>query len=44
MTIAKRSEFLAYSTPAISEDEIEAVVDTLRSGWLTTGRFTITWN
>ena len=37
MAIAKRSEFLTYSTPAISEDEIKAVVETLRSGWLTTG-------
>lgn len=32
-----RSEFLTFSPPSISEEEIEAVVDTLRSGWLTTG-------
>lgn len=37
MVIAKRSEFLAFSPPSISEEEIEAVVDTLRSGWITTG-------
>ena len=32
-----RSEFLAFSPPVIGEEEIEAVVDTLRSDWLTTG-------
>jgi dTDP-4-amino-4,6-dideoxygalactose transaminase len=32
-----RSTFLAFSPPAISEEEIEAVVDTLRSDWITTG-------
>ncbi len=30
-------EFLRFSSPAISEAEIEEVVDTLRSGWLVTG-------
>ena len=34
---AKRSEFLSFQPPAITEAEIEAVADTLRSGWLTTG-------
>jgi dTDP-4-amino-4,6-dideoxygalactose transaminase len=34
---AKRSEFLSFQPPAITEDEIEAVAETLRSGWLTTG-------
>jgi dTDP-4-amino-4,6-dideoxygalactose transaminase len=34
---AKRSEFLSFQPPAISEAEIEAVAETLRSGWLTTG-------
>src|SRR3954466_8416535 len=34
---AKRSEFLSFQPPAISEAEIEAVAQTLRSGWLTTG-------
>src|SRR6476661_639409 len=34
---AKRSEFLSFQPPAISEAEIEAVAATLRSGWLTTG-------
>jgi dTDP-4-amino-4,6-dideoxygalactose transaminase len=33
----KRSEFLSFQPPAISEAEIEAVSETLRSGWLTTG-------
>ncbi len=32
-----RSEFLPYALPDIGEAEIEAVADTLRSGWLTTG-------
>src|SRR3954466_12269005 len=34
---AKRSEFLSFQPPAITEAEIEAVAATLRSGWLTTG-------
>jgi dTDP-4-amino-4,6-dideoxygalactose transaminase len=33
----KRTEFLSFQPPAISEAEIEAVAETLRSGWLTTG-------
>jgi dTDP-4-amino-4,6-dideoxygalactose transaminase len=33
----RREEFLPFSPPAISEQEIEAVVDTLRSSWITTG-------
>jgi dTDP-4-amino-4,6-dideoxygalactose transaminase len=32
-----RTLFLPFSPPAISEEEIEAVVDTLRSDWITTG-------
>jgi len=34
---APRSTFLAFSPPMIGEEEISAVVDTLRSDWLTTG-------
>ncbi|HEU5372059.1 MAG TPA: DegT/DnrJ/EryC1/StrS family aminotransferase [Gaiellaceae bacterium] len=34
---AKRSEFLSFQPPAITEAEIAAVAETLRSGWLTTG-------
>ncbi len=34
---AKRSEFLSFQPPAISDAEIDAVAATLRSGWLTTG-------
>jgi len=34
---ARRTTFLPFSPPAISEAEIEAVVDTLRSNWITTG-------
>lgn len=29
--------FLPFHVPAITEDEIQAVVETMRSGWLTTG-------
>jgi UDP-4-amino-4-deoxy-L-arabinose-oxoglutarate aminotransferase len=32
-----RTRFLPFSTPSISEEEIAAVVDVLRSGWITTG-------
>jgi dTDP-4-amino-4,6-dideoxygalactose transaminase len=32
-----RSEFLSFSPPLIGEEEIEEVVKTLRSGWITTG-------
>ena len=32
-----RSSFLSFQPPAIGEEEIEAVAETLRSGWLTTG-------
>jgi dTDP-4-amino-4,6-dideoxygalactose transaminase len=32
-----RAEFLPFSPPSIGEDEIAAVVDTLRSSWITTG-------
>jgi dTDP-4-amino-4,6-dideoxygalactose transaminase len=32
-----RSDFLAFSPPNITEAEIQAVVDVLRSGWLSTG-------
>lgn len=34
---ARRTSFLPFSPPDIGEAEITAVVDTLRSGWLTTG-------
>ncbi len=29
--------FIPYSKPILDEDEIQEVVETLRSGWLTTG-------
>jgi dTDP-4-amino-4,6-dideoxygalactose transaminase len=32
-----RSEFLLFNPPAIGEEEIDAVVETLRSPWITTG-------
>ena len=35
--VAVRSEFLPLSRPTLGEEEIQEVVDTLRSGWLTTG-------
>jgi dTDP-4-amino-4,6-dideoxygalactose transaminase len=33
----RRTTFLAFAPPVIGEEEIEAVVDTLRSDWITTG-------
>jgi dTDP-4-amino-4,6-dideoxygalactose transaminase len=33
----KRETFLSFQPPAIGEEEIAAVTETLRSGWLTTG-------
>ncbi len=32
-----RSPFLPFSKPSISENEIEAVAEVMRSGWITTG-------
>ena len=34
---SSRDTFLSFQPPAIGDDEIEAVTETLRSGWLTTG-------
>jgi UDP-4-amino-4,6-dideoxy-N-acetyl-beta-L-altrosamine transaminase len=33
----KRKEFLPFSKPSIGQEEIDEVIDTLRSGWITTG-------
>lgn len=33
----RRETFLSFSPPSITEEEVEAVVDTLRSDWITTG-------
>jgi len=33
----RRTTFLSFQPPAIGDEEIEAVTETLRSGWLTTG-------
>jgi dTDP-4-amino-4,6-dideoxygalactose transaminase len=33
----RRDTFLSFQPPAVGDEEIEAVVDTLRSGWLTSG-------
>ncbi|MFA5065941.1 MAG: DegT/DnrJ/EryC1/StrS family aminotransferase [Dehalococcoidia bacterium] len=35
-----RNEFLPFHRPSIGEDEITEVVDTLKSGWITTGEKT----
>src|SRR5260370_36845554 len=32
-----RTNFLPFARPSITQAEIDEVVDTLRSGWLTTG-------
>ena len=37
LTRAVRQTFLPFALPLIGEDEIREVVDSLRSGWLTTG-------
>jgi dTDP-4-amino-4,6-dideoxygalactose transaminase len=34
---SNRSDFLPFSRPTIRQIEIDEVVDTLRSGWITTG-------
>ena len=34
---SRRSTFLSFQPPAIGDEEIEAVAETLRSGWLTSG-------
>jgi dTDP-4-amino-4,6-dideoxygalactose transaminase len=33
----RRATFLGFQPPAIGDEEVEAVAETLRSGWLTTG-------
>ena len=35
--IQKLNDFLPFSRPSITEDDIEAVCEVLRSGWITTG-------
>ena len=35
--MALRTSFLPFCRPSITEEEIQAVTDTLRSGWITTG-------
>jgi dTDP-4-amino-4,6-dideoxygalactose transaminase len=35
--LRRRTSFLSFSAPSIGAEEIEAVVDTLRSEWITTG-------
>jgi UDP-4-amino-4,6-dideoxy-N-acetyl-beta-L-altrosamine transaminase len=37
MQIARRAHFLPYSLPLLDEQEEQAVLEVLRSGWLTTG-------
>jgi UDP-4-amino-4-deoxy-L-arabinose-oxoglutarate aminotransferase len=37
MNRTMRSEFLPFSRPSISEEDVAAVSDVLRSGWITTG-------
>src|ERR687887_1635961 len=34
---ARRQTFLGFQPPAVGDEEIEAVAETLRSGWLTSG-------
>jgi dTDP-4-amino-4,6-dideoxygalactose transaminase len=37
MTMSTKPDFLPFALPDIGEEEIAEVVDTLRSGWVTTG-------
>src|SRR3954452_13888783 len=37
LSSTRRTEFLSFQPPAITEEEVEAVAETLRSGLLTTG-------
>jgi dTDP-4-amino-4,6-dideoxygalactose transaminase len=37
MSSSRRTTFLSFQPPAIGEEEVEAVAETLRSGWLTSG-------
>jgi dTDP-4-amino-4,6-dideoxygalactose transaminase len=34
---SRRSTFLSFQPPAVGDEEVEAVAETLRSGWLTSG-------
>jgi dTDP-4-amino-4,6-dideoxygalactose transaminase len=34
---SRRKSFLGFQPPAVGEEEVEAVAETIRSGWLTTG-------
>jgi dTDP-4-amino-4,6-dideoxygalactose transaminase len=34
---SRRSSFLGFQPPAVGDDEVAAVAETIRSGWLTTG-------
>ena len=36
-TRPKRSTFLSFQPPAVGEEEVEAVAEAIRSGWLTSG-------
>ncbi len=38
MALTKREDFLALCKPMIGDEEVTAVVDILKSGWLTTGK------
>ena len=37
MNLKKRTEFLPFCRPSICEEDVQAVVEVLRSGWITTG-------
>src|SRR6266566_6414463 len=37
LSSTRRSTFLGFQPPAVGDEEIAAVAETLRSGWLTTG-------
>jgi len=37
LSSTRRETFLSFQPPAVGDEEVEAVAETLRSGWLTTG-------
>jgi dTDP-4-amino-4,6-dideoxygalactose transaminase len=37
LSATRRETFLSFQPPALGEEEVEAVAETIRSGWLTTG-------
>jgi dTDP-4-amino-4,6-dideoxygalactose transaminase len=37
MTYARRESFLPFTRPMIGQEEIDEIIDSIHSGWITTG-------